>query len=80
MIKIIDQRNGRAPYFSRSGSRAEKCPINIAKVDMHDLVIGFYWTPIFEQHMARCGLLNNYHKDICLREIGLYAQNMIIIP
>ena len=29
--------------------------------------------------MVRCGFKNGHIKDVCLEEIGLRAQNMIII-
>ena len=29
--------------------------------------------------MVRCGLKNIYQKDMCLKEIGLHAQNIVII-
>ena len=34
--------------------------------------------PIFEWYLVRCCSKNGYIKDVCLKEIGLHAQNMII--
>ena len=36
-------------------------------------------TPIFEQYVIRCESKNWHQKDMCLEEIGLHAQNMLII-
>ena len=38
------------------------------------------WTPIFEWQVVKCGCENGHHKGImCLKEIGVRAQNMITI-
>ena len=37
------------------------------------------WTPMFEWYVVGCGSKNGHHKDMCLEEIRLRAQNMIII-
>ena len=29
--------------------------------------------------MVRCGFENRYQKDMCLEEIGLHAQNIVVI-
>ena len=50
-----------------------------AKVDEPNLITYLNWTPIFEWCVVRCGSKNGYQKDMCLKEIGLHAQNMIII-
>ena len=33
----------------------------------------------FEWYVVGCGSKNGYQKDVCLKEIGLRAQNMITI-
>ena len=43
------------------------------------LITHFTWTPIFEWCVVRCDSKSIYQKDICLQEIGLHAQNMIIV-
>jgi hypothetical protein len=36
------------------------------------------WTPIFEWQVVKCGCENGHHKGImCLKEIGVRAQNML---
>ena len=37
------------------------------------------WTPISTWYVVRCGSKNGDPKDMCLKEIGLRVQNMIII-
>ena len=39
----------------------------------------FYRTLVFEWYVIWRGLKNKYKKDMCLKEIGLCAQNMITI-
>jgi hypothetical protein len=34
--------------------------------------------PIFELDTVWCGSKNGYQKDLCLQEIGVHAQNMIV--
>ena len=36
------------------------------------------WTPIFEWYEGRCGSKNRHQKDMCLKEIEVRAQNMLI--
>ena len=36
-------------------------------------------THVFEWYVGRCGSKNGYQEDICLKEIGLCAKNMINI-
>ena len=36
-------------------------------------------TPVFEWYVVRCGSMNGYQKDTCLKEIELCAQNMLSI-
>ena len=49
------------------------------KVDAPNLVTYLNQTPIFEWCVARFGSKNGYPKDMSLEEIGLRAENMIII-
>ena len=35
--------------------------------------------PIFEWYVNRCGSKNMHQKDMCSKEIGLLAQDMIVI-
>ena len=52
----------------------------LSKVDIPDSNTTIIWTPIFEWYVVRCGFKNRYQKGImCLKEIGLRAQNMISI-
>ena len=37
------------------------------------------WTPIFGWYVVRCGSKNWHPEVICLKEVVLRAQNMIII-
>ena len=37
------------------------------------------WTPVFERYVVRCGSKNWHQIYMCLKEIGLCAQNMLII-
>ena len=48
-------------------------------VDAPKLIIYLLCTPVFEWYVVWCGYKNKYEKDICLKEIGLHAQNMITI-
>ena len=45
---------------------------------MPDSNIAVIWTPVFEW-LIRCGSKNRHQKDMCLKEIGLQAQNMLTI-
>ena len=47
------------------------------KIDVPDSVIYLSETSIFEWYMVRCDSKNKYQKSVCLKEIGLHAQNMI---
>ena len=49
------------------------------KVDLPNLVTYLDWTPIFEWYVVICDSKNRYETDMCLKEIGLRAQNMITI-
>ena len=48
-------------------------------VGVPNLITYLTCTPIFEWYVVWCGYKNEYQKDMCLKEIGLYAQNMITI-
>ena len=48
-------------------------------VDVPNLITYLTCTPIFEWYLVWCGYKNEYKKDMCLKEIGLHAQNMITI-
>ena len=48
-------------------------------VDVHDSIIFLYHTPTHEWRGNRCGSWNGYQKGMCLKEIGLHAQNMLTI-
>ena len=48
-------------------------------VDVPNLITYLTCTPIFEWYVVWCGYKNEYKKDMCLKEIGLHAQNMITI-
>ena len=49
------------------------------KVDVPYSVTNCIRTPIFEWYVVLCGSENKYKKDMCLKEIRLRAQNMLII-
>ena len=49
------------------------------KVDIPNSITYFDWTPLFEWYVVRCSSKNGDQKDMCLKEIGLHAQNMITI-
>ena len=49
------------------------------KVDVPNLVTYLNWTPTFEWCMVWCGSKNGYQEDMCLKEFGPHAQNMITI-
>ena len=51
----------------------------LPKIDMPNLVTSLKWTPIFEWYVIWCGFKNRYQKDMCLKEVGLCIQNVIII-
>ena len=40
-----------------------------------------YWkqTPIFKWYVVKCGSKNGYQKDMSLKDIELFAQNLLII-
>jgi hypothetical protein len=46
---------------------------------MFDSVSYIDQTSIFEWFVVRCASWNGRHKDICLKEIGLCAHNMLTI-
>ena len=46
---------------------------------MPNLVAYLNRTPILEWFVVWCGSKNKYQKDMCLKEIGLHPQNMVII-
>ena len=48
------------------------------KVDVHKLVTYLNQTPIFEWYVFR-SYSKMIQRDVCLRIIGLHAQNMIIV-
>ena len=35
--------------------------------------------PMFEWCVVRCGSKNGHYEDMCLKEIELHAQNLLII-
>jgi hypothetical protein len=41
--------------------------------------IATIWTPMFEWYVVRCVSKIEQQKDKCGKEIGLHAQNMLII-
>ena len=46
---------------------------------MPNLVTFLHWEPLSGWYAVGCSSKNGYQKDICLQEIGLYAQNVITI-
>ena len=49
------------------------------KVSRPNSVIYLNGTPIFEWWVVRCRIKNEHQKDMCLKEIGLQAQNVLTI-
>ena len=49
------------------------------KLDVPKSNIPIIWTSIFEWCMVRCRCKNGHQKDMCLKEIGLYVSNKLII-
>ena len=39
----------------------------------------FVQTHVIKVNVVSCGSKNKYHKDMCLKQTGLRAQNMIAI-
>jgi hypothetical protein len=48
------------------------------KVGVPKSNIARIWTPTFEWYEVRCGSRNRHQKDMCLKEIRLRAQNLLI--
>ena len=46
-------------------------------VDVPNLVAYLKQTPIFESGILLCAASSKYQKDVCSKEIGLRAQNML---
>ena len=51
----------------------------LLKVENSYLVTCLIRTPIFQWCVVYYGSKNGYQKDMCLKEIGLCVQNMIMI-
>ena len=51
-------------------------PWRLHKVDVHTSVTYLNWTSIVEWCVVRCGSDNKTQEDMCLKIIGLCAQNM----
>ena len=45
-------------------------------LDVPNTVTYLNQIPIFEWYVVRCGFQNGCHKYMCLKEIGLFAQNV----
>ena len=50
------------------------------KVDSSYSVTFLNRTPIFEWCVIVCSSKKGYQNDMCLKDIQLHAQNMIIVP
>ena len=48
-------------------------------VDVPHSNIAVIWTPICEWYVVRCRSKNEHQNDMCLEEIELRSQNMLII-
>ena len=46
---------------------------------MHDLITYLSPTHIFESYVVRIGFKDGYSKDMCSKEIGLHAHNILTI-
>ena len=49
------------------------------KVEMPNLVTYPNQTHVFESYVMRCGSKNEYHKDMCIKAIGLCTQILTIL-
>jgi hypothetical protein len=49
------------------------------KVDVTDWIPRLERTPMFERLMVGYGFKNGHHKDMCWKEIGLRAKNLLTI-
>lgn len=50
------------------------------KIDVPNPNTTIIWTPTFEWYVtSKSGSKNGHKKDTCSNEIGLHAQNMVII-
>ena len=52
-------------------------PVACYKVDVLNAATYLNQIHIFEWYVVRCDFENGFQKDICLKEIGLCAQNML---
>ena len=57
----------------------EDCISHHPKVDVPNSVAELNQTSISGWYLVRCSSKNGYQKDMCLKGIGLCAQNMITI-
>ena len=63
-------------YWNYTNQGTEKCDLAVSTVDNLYSVTFLSRTLIFECCVVRCGSNNRYQKDMCLKEIGLHAQNI----
>ena len=49
------------------------------KVDVAKSNIAIIWTPIIDRYVYKCGPKKGHQEDMCLKDIGLRVQHMLII-
>jgi len=53
--------------------------IRRSKVDVPTSVSDLKRTPLFDWCMDGCKSKNRHHKDVCRKELGVHAQNLLTI-
>ena len=85
---MIVYKSSSAHFFPRILSQGPNNNVNNlpakfnrcgTKVDVPNSSIAIIWTLVFEWYMVRCRSKNGHQKDMCLVEVELRAQNMLII-
>ena len=81
VLTIGPQHTLRLVFWDNATTHTgQKGGANTYKVNMYNSNITIMWTPIFEWKAIRCGFEDGHQKGImCLKEIGLRAQNMLNI-
>jgi len=72
-VKALGLRHAQVENITKDGDNSN------CKVGMPESNIEIIWIPIFEWHVVRCESKNSHQKNMCLKEIRLHAQNMLII-
>ena len=59
--------------LGKTGGSPSVPHLTVYKMNVRYSVPYLHWPPIFEWCVVRCGLKSGYHKDMCLKAIGLCA-------